>query len=48
MARLGDVFSVIRNGASIKQTDGAGGFPIQELRQSRTEKLIETNLVMQE
>ena len=31
MARLGDVFSVIRNGASIKQTDGAGGFPITRI-----------------
>lgn len=31
MARLGDVFSVIRNGASIKQTDGAGGLPITRI-----------------
>lgn len=31
MARLGDIFSVIRNGASIKQTDGAGGFPITRI-----------------
>ena len=31
MARLGDVFSIIRNGASIKQTDGAGGFPITRI-----------------
>lgn len=31
MARLGDTFSVIRNGASIKQTDGAGGLPITRI-----------------
>ena len=31
MARLEDVFSVIRNGASIKQTDGAGGLPITRI-----------------
>mgnify|MGYP006897813295 CR=1 FL=1 len=28
MAKLGDVFPLIRNGASIKQTDGAEGLPI--------------------
>ena len=31
MARLGDIFSIIRNGASIKQTVGAGGFPITRI-----------------
>ena len=31
MARLGDVFSVIRNGVSIRQTDGAGGLPITRI-----------------
>ena len=31
MARLGDIFSIIRNGASIKQTDGAGGLPITRI-----------------
>ena len=31
MARLGDVFSVIRNGISIRQTDGAGGLPITRI-----------------
>lgn len=31
MARLEDVFSIIRNGASIKQTVGAGGFPITRI-----------------
>ena len=31
MARLGDVFPLIRNGASIKQTDGAEGLPITRI-----------------
>ncbi len=31
MARLGDVFPLIRNGASIKQVDGAGGYPITRI-----------------
>lgn len=31
MARLGDVFVLIRNGASIKQTEGAGGIPITRI-----------------
>jgi len=31
MVRLGDVFPLIRNGASIKQTDGAGGIPITRI-----------------
>lgn len=31
MARLGDVFSLIRNGASIKQVQGAGGIPITRI-----------------
>lgn len=31
MAKLGDVFTLIRNGASIKQTEGAGGFPITRI-----------------
>ena len=31
MARLGDIFSIIRNGASIKQTDGSGGLPITRI-----------------
>ena len=31
MARLGDAFSVIRNGASIRQADGAGGLPITRI-----------------
>lgn len=31
MARLGDVFTLIRNGASIKQTDGAKGIPITRI-----------------
>ena len=31
MAKLGECFSVIRNGASIRQTDGAGGFPITRI-----------------
>lgn len=31
MAKLGDIFSLIRNGASIKQTGGAGGIPITRI-----------------
>lgn len=31
MARLGDVFPLIRNGASIKQIDGAGGLPVTRI-----------------
>ena len=31
MAKLGECFSVIKNGASIRQTDGAGGFPITRI-----------------
>ena len=31
MAKLGECFSVIRNGASIRQTDDAGGFPITRI-----------------
>ena len=31
MARLGDVFPLVRNGASIKQTDGAAGIPITRI-----------------
>ena len=31
MVRLGDIFPLIRNGASIKQTDGAGGYPITRI-----------------
>ena len=31
MTRLGDVFPLIRNGASIKQTDGAEGLPITRI-----------------
>lgn len=31
MAKLGEVFTLIRNGASIKQTEGAGGFPITRI-----------------
>ena len=31
MAKLGECFSVIRNGASIRQTDGAGVFPITRI-----------------
>ena len=31
MARLGDVFTLIRNGASIKQTDGSSGIPITRI-----------------
>ena len=31
MARLGDVFPLIRNGASIKQADGAAGYPITRI-----------------
>ena len=31
MARLGDVFPLIRNGVSIKQIDGAGGLPITRI-----------------
>lgn len=31
MAKLGEVFPVIRNGASIKQKSGAGGFPITRI-----------------
>ena len=31
MARLGDAFVLIRNGASIKQTEGAGGIPITRI-----------------
>ncbi len=31
MARLGDVFPVIRNGVSIKQNEGASGFPITRI-----------------
>lgn len=31
MVRLGDVFPLVRNGASIKQTDGAAGIPITRI-----------------
>lgn len=31
MAKLGKAFPLIRNGASIKQTDGAGGYPITRI-----------------
>ena len=31
MARLGEAFVLIRNGASIKQTEGAGGIPITRI-----------------
>ena len=31
MAKLGDVFTLIRNGASIRQTEGADGFPITRI-----------------
>ena len=31
MARLGDVFELIRNGVSIKQTEGSGGIPITRI-----------------
>lgn len=31
MERLGDVFLLVRNGASIKQTDGAAGIPITRI-----------------
>ncbi len=31
MARLGDTFVLIRNGASIKQTEGSGGIPITRI-----------------
>ena len=31
MAKLGEAFPLIRNGASIKQTDGAGGYPITRI-----------------
>lgn len=31
MAKLGDVFPLVRNGASIKQTDGAAGIPITRI-----------------
>ena len=31
MAKLGDCFSIIRNGVSIKQFDGAGGLPITRI-----------------
>lgn len=31
MAKLGDCFSIIRNGASIKQINGAGGIPITRI-----------------
>lgn len=31
MVKLGDCFDIIRNGASIKQTDGANGFPITRI-----------------
>ena len=31
MTRLGDAFTLIRNGASIKQTESAGGIPITRI-----------------
>ena len=31
MAKVGDVFLLIRNGASIKQTEGASGLPITRI-----------------
>ena len=31
MAKLGDVFPLVRNGASIRQTDGATGIPITRI-----------------
>ena len=31
MAKLGDVFPLVRNGASIRQTDGASGIPITRI-----------------
>ena len=48
MAKLGECFSVIRNGASIRQTDGAGGFPITRIETIADKTIIEKNLVMRE
>ena len=31
MEKLGNVFTLIRNGASIKQTDGSGGYPVTRI-----------------
>ena len=39
MARLGDVFPLIRNGASIKQTDGASGIPITRIETISNRKI---------
>ncbi len=40
--RLGDVFSVIRNGASIKQKDGAIGYPITRI-ETISERYVNRN-----
>ena len=45
MARLGDVFPLIRNGASIKQTDGAGGYPITRIETIATMRIIKLELI---
>ena len=42
MARLGDVFTLIRNGASIKQSDGLGGFPITRI-ETISDKTVDRN-----
>lgn len=39
MAKLGDVFSVIRNGASIRQADGTGGLPITRIETISNRKI---------
>lgn len=42
MAILGEVFSIIRNGASIKQIDGANGFPITRI-ETISNRVIDRN-----
>lgn len=42
MARLGDCFSVIRNGVSIKQIDGAAGLPITRI-ETISNRVIDRN-----
>lgn len=44
MARLGDCFLIIRNGASIKQTDGANGIPITRIETISNRKVDRNKL----
>ena len=47
MARLGEAFVLIRNGASIKQTEGAGGIPITRI-ETISNREVDRNSVMLE